>query len=131
MERGSGRSRRRREPRNRRIGLPRCRQPQDVDLSSPRNCHDNFLEAVARYPWGSRAVPNPLNIFMNTSIRDDGTVVTMEPRSQAGDRIIMRAEVNLVGVVSSCPMDLTPTGSDGITDIEVLVSDDLESLQRL
>ncbi len=43
----------------------------------------------------------------------------------------MRAEVNLVGVVSSCPMDLTPTGSDGITDIEVLVSDDVESLPRL
>ena len=100
-------------------------------VSEHRNCHDNFLEAVARYPWGSRAVPNPLNIFMNTSIRDDGTVVTMEPRSQAGDRIIMRAEVNLVGVVSSCPMDLTPTGSDSITDLEVLVSDDLESLQRL
>jgi uncharacterized protein YcgI (DUF1989 family) len=42
----------------------------------------------------------------------------------------MKAELNLVGVVSACPMDLTPTGGKAITDLEIRVSDDLESLQK-
>jgi hypothetical protein len=99
-------------------------------VTDHRNCHDNFLEAMADRAWGSRPVPAPFNIFMNTSVQPDGTLITAEPLSKAGDKFIMRVEMDLVGVVSACPMDLTPTGGKGITDLEILVSDDLESLQR-
>lgn len=99
-------------------------------VTGHRNCHDNFLEAMAKYDWGSRLVPNPpFNIFMNTSVESDGTVVTSEPCSKPGDKLIMRAEMDIVGVASSCPMDLTPTGSKGITDVEIIVAEDIEALQ--
>jgi uncharacterized protein YcgI (DUF1989 family) len=100
-------------------------------VADHRNCHDNFLEAVAEYPWGSRPVPFPaFNIFMNTRVADDGRVITREPRSQPGDKIILRAEMDLLCVASSCPMDLTPTGSKGITDVDVLIAKDQEDIQR-
>jgi uncharacterized protein YcgI (DUF1989 family) len=97
-------------------------------VTGHRNCHDNFLEAMKPHDWGSRQVPcPPLNVFMNTSVKHDGGLITREPLSKAGDRFIVRAEMDVVCVVSSCPIDLTPTGSTGITDIDVLISDNLDN----
>jgi uncharacterized protein len=94
------------------------------NVQEHRNCHDNFLEAIVKYNWESRLVPNPpFNIFMNTSIDAEGRLLTGEPRSKPGDKIILRAEIDLICVVSSCPMDLTPTGSKGVTEVEVLLSE--------
>jgi uncharacterized protein YcgI (DUF1989 family) len=101
-------------------------------LSDHRNCHDNFLEAVAEYHWGSRPVPfPPFNVFMNTNVEADGRVVTQEPLSKPGDKLILRAEMDIICVASSCPMDLTPTGSKGITDVDILVAEGLQEIYQL
>ncbi len=98
-------------------------------VSNHRSCHDNFLEAVAEFNWGSRPVPfPPFNIFMNTMVESGGRVVTQEPRSKAGQKIVLRAEMDLLCVASSCPMDLTPTGSKGITDVDILVAKEIQDL---
>jgi uncharacterized protein YcgI (DUF1989 family) len=100
-------------------------------ISDHRSCRDNFLEAVSALDWGARPVPfPPFNVFMNTSVQSDGRVVTGEPRSKPGDRIVFRAEMDLLCVASACPMDLTPTGSKGITDVDIFVANDLASLGR-
>jgi len=94
-----------------------------------RNCHDNFLEAVASFGWGSRPVPfPPFNLFMNTRAESDGRLTAGETPSKAGDHILFRAETDLLCVASACPMDLTAIGSKGITDIELLVADRFENL---
>lgn len=52
--------------------------------------------------------------------------------SKAGDSIIMIAEMSLIVVVSASPMDLNPVGSQGITDLEIIVGDpDKEILKAL
>ncbi len=100
-------------------------------VTDHRNCHDNFLEAVSGSNWGSRPVPfPPFNVFMNTKVDDAGRVITGEPRSKPGDKLILRAEMDLFCVASSCPMDLTPTGSKGITDVDIFVADDLADLSH-
>jgi hypothetical protein len=38
--------------------------------------------------------------------------------------------MDLLGVLSSCPMDLTAIGGGEITELLVLVSDDLDALKR-
>jgi len=87
-----------------------------------RNCHDNFLEAMNRYRWGKRPVPQPFNLFMNTFVEFDGTLHIRDPISQAGDIVLMRAEIAIVVVVSACPMDLNPVGGQGITDLEIFAA---------
>jgi aminomethyltransferase len=67
---------------------------------------------------------------MNTKVEDDGRLVTGEPRSKPGDKIIFRAEMDLLCVASACPMDLTPTGSKGITDVDIFVANDMAELER-
>lgn len=102
------------------------------NIQEHRSCHDNFLEAITEFNWGSRLVPNPpFNIFMNTVVDHKGHLQTGEPRSKPGDKIVMRAEMDLICVVSSCPMDLTPTGSAGITDVEILISDNVSDIEQI
>jgi uncharacterized protein YcgI (DUF1989 family) len=81
--------------------------------------------------WGARPVPHPFNIFMNSIVKEDGTLEIRVPTSRAGDRVIMRAEMDLIAVVSACPMDQNETGARGITDIELYLSDHLEALQDI
>jgi uncharacterized protein YcgI (DUF1989 family) len=63
---------------------------------------------------------------MNTFIVPDGTLRIRDPISKAGDVIIMIAKMFLITVVSACPMDLNPVGGQGITELELLVSDSEE-----
>jgi uncharacterized protein YcgI (DUF1989 family) len=63
-------------------------------------------------------------------VGNDGRVVTQEPRSKAGQKIILRAEMDILCVASSCPMDLTPTGSKGITDVDILVAKDIQDIYK-
>ena len=100
----------------------------DFGVKGHRSCQDNFLEAVADYGWGSRPVPfPPFNWFMNTKV-EDGRLIVGETLAKAGDQIMLRAEIDLLCVASSCPMDLTVIGGKGITEIEVLVANRFENL---
>jgi len=112
---------------------PACDQPRYqlyFGVSGHRNCHDNFLEAVAGIDWGSRPVPfPPFNIFMNTSVESDGRLITADTTSKAGEKIVFRAEMDLLCVTSSCPMDLSVIGGKGITEVDIRVADALQDLE--
>jgi hypothetical protein len=101
----------------------RQRYERYYGVTGHRNCHDNFLEAMRGRDWGDRLVPQPFNLFMNTFVEADGTFLIRDPISKAGDKIIMSAKMNLVVILSACPMDLNPVGGQGITDLEILVAD--------
>jgi len=48
------------------------------------------------------------NVFMHNRVTDDGRVVTDPAEHRAGSLIAMRAEMDLVVLLSACPQDLTP-----------------------
>jgi uncharacterized protein YcgI (DUF1989 family) len=112
---------------------PACDKPRYqlyFGVSDHRNCHDNFLEAVADRGWGARPVPfPPFNLFMNTHVESDGRLVTGETTSQPGQKIVFRAEMDLLCVASTCPMDLSVIGGKGITEVEIRVADRLQDLE--
>jgi len=114
--------------------FPPCdpaRYELDFGVKGHRSCKTNFQEAVAHTGWGTRLVPYPpLNVFMNTEVVEGGKLVAKEGISRAGDRIVFRAERDILGVLSSCPMDLTAIGGGGITELLVFVSGDLDALKR-
>jgi uncharacterized protein len=86
-----------------------------------RNCLDNLAEALAPYgiePW---QIPAPINIFQNTPPQPDGTLALKASVSKAGDHIVFRALQNLVGALSSCPMDLNPVNAKRITPLGLTV----------
>ena len=86
-----------------------------------RNCLDNLAEALSPYgirPW---QIPAPINIFQNTPPRPDGTLALEPSVSKAGDHIVFLALQNLIGALSSCPMDLSPLNAKRITPLGLTV----------
>jgi uncharacterized protein YcgI (DUF1989 family) len=72
------------------------------------NCHDNFVTAVRQAGAAASTVPNPLNLFMNIPWSTDGSLSFAPPLSAPGDLVRLRAERDLLLVMSACPQDLVP-----------------------
>jgi hypothetical protein len=86
-----------------------------------RNCLDNLTEALAPYRIEWWQVPAPINIFQNTPPQPDGTLALKPSVSRPGDHIVFRALQNLIGALSSCPMDLSPVNDKRVTPLELTV----------
>jgi uncharacterized protein YcgI (DUF1989 family) len=89
--------------------------------ASHRSCAGNLAEALRARGLEMTAVPQPLNIFMDVRAEPDGTLVSAPASSRPGDYIAFRATQDCLVVLSSCPMDIVPISSDGITPLELQV----------
>lgn len=104
--------------------VPACDEQRyivDYGVKDHRNCVANFEEVLAPWGIGRESLPDPLNIFENDIIDEEGNLLYLPVISRAGDFITFRALMNLVCAVSSCPMDLNITCGSGITDILVTI----------
>ena len=98
--------------------LPACNRAIYEELGCReyhRNCADNLHEALAELGLSVSFTPSPLNLFMNIPIGADGAVVRLPPASRRGDQVVLRAEMDLVIVVSACPQDITPINGPACT----------------
>ena len=86
-----------------------------------RNCEDNLHEALAEAGVRIPFTPAPLNLFMNVGVAPDGALIRGAPASRPGDRIVFRAEMDLLVALSACPQDITPINSAARTPREVAV----------
>jgi len=78
-----------------------------------RNCVDNLVGALAELGLAAPEIPSPVNLFENVSLGPDGALCIEPPRAVRGDHVVLQALMELVLVVSACPMDLVPTnGAD-------------------
>lgn len=66
-------------------------------------------------------VPAPLNLFMNVPWTDDGNISFKAPKTKSGDYVRLRAERDIVIVMSSCPQDVTDINNKKIQDAHFLV----------
>ncbi|HXJ00662.1 MAG TPA: urea amidolyase associated protein UAAP1 [Micropepsaceae bacterium] len=73
-----------------------------------RNTRDNFLLAAAKHGLGPRDVGPCITFFAPLMTVEDGRLVWQENALKAGDYVDLRAEMNLLVVVSNCPHPLSP-----------------------
>ncbi|MGR6467941.1 DUF1989 domain-containing protein [Rhizobium sp. PAMB 3182] len=79
------------------------------------NCTDNLRMALSAIGISLPEVPCPLNLWMNTPARENGNMAWLPPVSRPGDQVTFRAEMDLIAVISACPMDLLPiNGEDSV-----------------
>jgi uncharacterized protein YcgI (DUF1989 family) len=86
------------------------------------NCHDNFLAAAADAGWTTDQVPDPVNLFQNTVVTDTDEMQTGTALSRPGDAVTLRAEMDLILVVTACSFDLAPINGDRCTGIRLEVA---------
>ncbi|KAG0652599.1 Peptidoglycan deacetylase [Hyphodiscus hymeniophilus] len=99
------------------------------------NCTDNMHGALKEnfpdFEIAEKWVPDPLNLFMNVAIDHRGGLDIRAPISEKGQHVVLKAETNLIIVMSSCPQDLAPVNGGKPTDCEYEVLDDSSGQQEL
>ena len=78
------------------------------------NCVDNLRMALIAIGYRAPAIPAPFNIWMNIPIDKDGKIKWLAPCSKPKDIIKLKAEIDSIAVMSSCPQDLTPINGDNL-----------------
>jgi len=70
------------------------------------SCFENLHQTLARYGIRLGHTPASICLFQNLTLLQTGEVQIGLNQSRAGDYVVLRAEVELVFVVSACPNDV-------------------------
>lgn len=89
------------------------------------SCRDSFLMALAEHDEGmsKRDLASNINFFMNVPVTPDGRLSFADGISAAGRYVEMRAEMNILVLISNCPQLNNPCNAYNPTPVEVLVWD--------
>lgn len=91
------------------------------------SCRDNFLLALSR--WGARYgrdmskrdLSSNINFFMNVPVTPEGKLTFADGISGAGRYVEMRAEMDVVVLISNCPQLNNPCNGYNPTPVEVIL----------
>ena len=106
--------------------VPQCdpqRYVQDFGVHGHRNCRDNLAATMADHDIPYEYLPEPFNFFQSTPIGPDGRFQRSGSPAEPGDKVVLRALMDVIVAVSACPQDLVPTNNYELTDLELIVRD--------
>jgi urea carboxylase-associated protein 1 len=85
-------------------------------------CRENFLAEGARHGLGARDLVSNLNWFMNVPVEQDGSLGIVDGISAPGKRVAVRADRDVLVVVSNCPQVNNPCNEFNPTPLRMLVT---------
>jgi uncharacterized protein len=93
-----------------------------LDKLHMHSCRDSFLLALARNEYGlsKRDLSSNINFFMNVPVTPDGGLTFADGISAAGRYVEMRAETDVIVLISNCPQLNNPCNGYNPTPVEVL-----------
>lgn len=104
--------------------LPACSREryQHWGFEGHRNCRENCMEAAREFfelPY--EHVPDPVNFFTKILVQSD-VMRLYDAKTKPGAYVELRAELDLIVAVSSCPFDLNSWMNGGrVTDLLVTI----------
>ena len=87
---------------------------------NPRACQQNFESELARHGLDATAVVPNVNFFMRVPVQADGSAAIDDGRSKPGDHVTLRAERDVLVVISNCPEALNPATGTGPTPVRAI-----------
>ena len=81
------------------------------------SCRENFELAAGGAGLPVVPVPDPVNLFQNTPPDAEGTLVIGPAASEPGDHVLLRAELDIVLVLTACSYDLGDANGDECTEL--------------
>ena len=84
-------------------------------------CRENFLLQAARHGMTKRDIVPNLNFFMNVPISPDGALVVADGLGAPGSHVALRAEFDLLCLISNCPQINNPCNGFDPSPIEVSI----------
>ena len=95
-----------------------------LEKKSMHACRDSFLLAVAEneaFGLTKRDIAHNINFFMNVPVTPDGGLTFADGLSGPGKYVELRAEMNVIVLISNCPQLNNPCNAYNPTPIEVLI----------
>jgi urea carboxylase-associated protein 1 len=86
-------------------------------------CRENFLLELGKYGLGKRDIVSNVNFFMNVPITPEGELAIVDGLSDPGGYVELRAEMDVLVVLSNCPQVNNPCNGFNPTPIRVLIWD--------
>jgi urea carboxylase-associated protein 1 len=92
-------------------------------------CRSSFLKAITEWGRGmtKRDIPANINFFMNVPVTPEGGLTFEDGISEPGKYVEMRAETDVLALISNCPQLNNPCNAYNPTPVEVLIWDGAES----
>ncbi len=86
-----------------------------------RGCQGYFEAELAKHGLGAKDVVANINLFMYVPVATNGDVAIAPGVSKAGDYVDLRAEIDVLAVLSNCPEALNNAAGFEPTPIRVIV----------
>ena len=83
------------------------------------NCLDNINGNLGR----QHPIIHPINLFMHTTIEPNGKIAVRPPKSKAGDRIVLRSEMDVRLGVAACSVSESSCNSGICSEVLIVVED--------
>jgi len=87
------------------------------------SCQENLQKVMAGLGHERVEVPQPINLFMDIRLREDGSFDWQQGPSKAGDSVTLRAELDCYLVLTACAQDLNPINDFKPTSLAIDVLD--------
>jgi len=96
-----------------------------LDKRWMHNCRDTFMLALTRWGHGAAKcdITHNINFFMNVPVTPEGGLSFADGVSAGGRYVEMRAELDILGLISNCPQLNNPCNAYNPTPIRLLIWD--------
>jgi uncharacterized protein len=86
-------------------------------------CRSSFLKGLIEWGRGmeKRDITSNINFFMNVPVTPEGKLTFEDGISEAGKYVEMRAETDVLAVISNCPQLNNPCNAYNPTPVQVLI----------
>ena len=84
-------------------------------------CRENFLLELANHGLSKRDIVSNVNFFMNVPIEPSGDFTVVDGISEPGGYVDLRAEMDVICVISNCPQINNPCNGFDPTPIRTLI----------
>ena len=94
-----------------------------LDKEHLHACRDSFLRGLQDWSpdLGKRDLPCNINFFMNVPVTPEGRLTFEDGISAPGRYVEMRAETNLLCLISNCPQINNPCNAYNPTPVQVYI----------
>jgi hypothetical protein len=94
-----------------------------TDKKFMHSCRDSFLHALGHCQCGmdKRDLTSNVNFFMNVPVTADGKLTFADGISAAGKYVEMRAEMDVLVLISNCPQLNNPCNAYNPTPVQLLI----------
>jgi urea carboxylase-associated protein 1 len=86
-------------------------------------CVENFLIEGSLWGLGKRDLVSNINWYMNVPVEPDGALGIVDGRSAPGLRVTLRAELDILVLISNCPQINNPCNGFDPTPIRLIVTE--------